>query len=824
MRPIKFFKRLLFYLFVATVVIVVSGGVSVYLYKDRIIEHFITEMNAQLNTPVHVDRFGANIIDNFPYVAITLENVVVEESYSWSTDTLLSAKKIGLSFNPIELLQNQYVVHRIAIYSGTAKFKINRSGEYNYSIFKKAENNKSAVFDLNRIELNNVNFQYINLVSNKSVDLYSDHLRASIQAYGQLFEFKGKGSVLSNSINVNGKNYLENITFASNIHLYYDQSDKIVTINSSSLISNESEFIIKGNYGLSSGEIDISVNNDNTTIQTLLALLPLRYSSKMEKYRSRGKGHLQLSLHGISNSEHSPAIDIQFGLSNTSIFHPEYNTQLDSVSLIGEYASSSFNDLSKAKLKLTDVQAVLSGKLIQGNLELNNLVSPHIKTDFSGELDLTSLLNFYPNSQIEEASGAVVLNVSINGDIQDLKKRSTIGLVKTTGEIDLDTVTIKMKNLDLPYRQVNGKLLFNNNDLAISGLSGYYGSSDFLINGYFKNFVSFMLLENQPVGIKADLQSQLIDLDELLSGGVSFNENNNGNYTLSINPNLILKFNCSIEQLKFRRFLGTSIKGDLLVKDQLASTNDISLNTMEGSIRLAGSVDASTPKIKVFTDAQLNGIAINQAFFVFENFNQDFLIDSHLQGNMKAYVTASMTFNKNLELNAQSLTSDIEVSIINGELNNFEPMQRLSKYLDEHELSALRFSELKNEIHIEDETIYLPEMEVHSNVSNITIGGTHTFDQNIVYTVVAPLNNKKRRDRDEIFGAIEEDKSGRAKVFLKISGTTSDYEVSYDKRAVKKEIISDLKREVQELKDAFKNKGKEEKKEVELEDDDYFDW
>ena len=41
---------------------------------------------------------------------------------------------------------------------------------------------------------------------------------------------------------------------------------------------------------------------------------------------------------------------------------------------------------------------------------------------------------------------------------------------------------------------------------------------------------------------------------------------------------------------------------------------------------------------------------------------------------------------------------------------------------------------------------------------------------------------------------------------------------------LKKKIASDLKKEVQELKEAFKNKGTKEKKELELEQDEYFDW
>ena len=89
---------------------------------------------------------------------------------------------------------------------------------------------------------------------------------------------------------------------------------------------------------------------------------------------------------------------------------------------------------------------------------------------------------------------------------------------------------------------------------------------------------------------------------------------------------------------------------------------------------------------------------------------------------------------------------------------------------------------------------------------------------------IAPLRSKKKIDPDEAFGAIEETNTGSTKIFLKIIGTTDNYSVIYDKEAVKKKIVSDLKKEVVELKEAFKLKGKIKKKEIELQKDDYFDW
>jgi hypothetical protein len=180
--------------------------------------------------------------------------------------------------------------------------------------------------------------------------------------------------------------------------------------------------------------------------------------------------------------------------------------------------------------------------------------------------------------------------------------------------------------------------------------------------------------------------------------------------------------------------------------------------------------------------------------------------------------------NQNLRLYQETLVSDISTSIKNGELNNFEPMKKLNKYLNDEGLSRLRFSDIKNDIHIENKTIYIPQMEVRTNVTSIKISGTHTFDQRIDYRIIAPLRNNKNVTSVEAKEALQEDGSGQSKLYLKIVGTTDDYKVVYDAESVKKKIATDLKSEVQELKEAFKNKGTKEKKELELEQDEYFDW
>ncbi|MFM8834987.1 MAG: AsmA-like C-terminal region-containing protein, partial [Cytophagales bacterium] len=261
------------------------------------------------------------------------------------------------------------------------------------------------------------------------------------------------------------------------------------------------------------------------------------------------------------------------------------------------------------------------------------------------------------------------------------------------------------------------------------------------------------------------------------------------------------------------------------VKNQVAVSHNIGMRAMGGELNLDGWVDAKNAKsIEVSTAFKLIGIHIDSVFYVFENFYQDFVQDKHLRGQAFADVSLDLSLSENLKLISKTLVADVSATIKKGELNNFEPLKGLNKYLDDESLSKLRFADLKNDIHIEGEAIYIPQMEIKSNATVIQLSGTHSFDQKIDYRVVAPLRNKKKIDPDEAFGALEEDKKGQTKLYLKITGTTDKYQISYDQSAVKKKIISDLKKEVQELKDAFKQKGKKKKKELELEKDEYFDW
>ncbi|MDZ7607209.1 MAG: AsmA-like C-terminal region-containing protein [Cyclobacteriaceae bacterium] len=216
----------------------------------------------------------------------------------------------------------------------------------------------------------------------------------------------------------------------------------------------------------------------------------------------------------------------------------------------------------------------------------------------------------------------------------------------------------------------------------------------------------------------------------------------------------------------------------------------------------------------------MTGLNIDSIFYVFNNFSQNWLVDKNLKGKVTSDVKLYMNFNKNLVLNSNSLIAEIDAVIENGELNDFEPMMQLSKFVEEKSLARMRFSRMTNHIKIENRTIYLPEMEIRSNVSNILVNGTHTFDHVIDYHLSVPLKNFLKISQRPDY---TEDASQGINLLLKITGTTADYKISLDSKAIKRSIKKDITDERQEWKKIL-DKTKTIDEEVPVLEDEFFDF
>ncbi|MFZ5972300.1 MAG: AsmA-like C-terminal region-containing protein [Bacteroidota bacterium] len=816
-------RKVLLYLLVSLLVLFSGAIISVYLFKDRIIKQFVAEANKHLNTPVTIGQINVSVWTDFPNLAIEFNDVYVEGSLP-GKDTLLWAQRISFSLNPIEVWNKNYEIKGLHLQNSRTHLYVNAVGKTNYAISKSATGeNGSISFNLKNVSLQKTFVSYRDRSAHQHHIFASDELQASIGIAGALYKIEAGGDVTTRQIGIGKRIFLANKTFQTEAQIDYDDDKKQVVISPSQLLLGAAAFLVEGTYGFDTKNIiNLTAKGKDTNIQTLFSLMPQEIAQQFEAYKSDGDVYFDLTLKGEISDEKNPWLTVAFGATNATIHHPSYQSRIDQANLEGSFATPSLASLADAELFLRNIKGMLNNKPFEANFSLQNFENPLVALEFKGDVDAASLLKFYPFPDVKELTGEIKADFYLSGRTELLKKKTTAQQVKTGGTLELLNLHAVLGKKEIDVSRLSGTLQFTNNDLALSNVSGQLENTDFLLNGHFKNIITFLLFENQPIGIEAELRSGFVDLDQLFELG--YGDRQSEDYEFSLSPNVHLNFNCDVQSLHYKKFKPRQLKGNLLIKNQMAVSRDISVKALGGELTLNGILDAKNPKaIDVVSSFKLNGIHVDSLFYLFDDFGQSFIQSKHLKGQAVADVSLEMTLNEKLNLFPETLIADVSTTIKNGELNNFEPLQALNKYLDDEGLSKLRFADLKNDIHIENKTVYIPQMEIRSNVTTIQLSGTHTFDQHIDYRLVAPLRNKKKIDPDEAFGAIEQDSKGQTKIFLKITGTTDAYHVSLDKAAVKQKIASDLKKEVQELKEAFKLKGKKKKKELELSDEE-FDW
>lgn len=819
MNIIKIIKRTLVGVILIISMLVSIGVILSIVYKDELIGYFLQEANKHIDTPVDVGKIDVSVFSHFPNISIDLHKVTIKVSNNEHKGILGKAKQISITFNALDVVNKKYSINGLHLSDVELNLEIDKNGVPNYLFYKNNSASEGGIFALKNITGEKLKIDYLDQKSRYHVAVYVKNAKSRLTRLDHLLEISARGDLVSDEIRVGKRIFLNNkvIDFETNFEL--DLQKRTYNFKKGKLYVDQGEFEVSGKIDVAHKNIDLKIDGVNTTFRTINSLLSGDLSKYFQDYNSKGAVYFSGQVKGNYSQNSNLQTTVQFGADHASFFHPQYKKQINNVSLIGNFTTGETNKPSNYILEIKDFSCELEEKILKGRMTLQNFDDFRIDLSLKGEADVNSLLLLFPKKYIKAAFGTLKMDVHLNGKLKNPKLTDNL---MADGEVELKNVSFVLSGEKLPFNKINGSLMLRKNDLAISDLKGYVGNSNFMLNGFIKDISKVLMAKNREYKMQADLQSGYLDFDELLkSNFASRDTTKNNTYEFRISPMISLDFNCEIDHLKFKRFHGRDMKGQIEVNKQIVVLNNVYFSSMGGRINVSGSVNNKKDNlVETISEVNLNNIDVDSIFYVFKNFNQDWLVDKNLKGQLDTDIYLYMNFDKNLALNSESIVADIETSIANGELNDFEPMMKLSKFVEEESLSKMRFSRMTTEIRIENRTIYLPEMEIGSNISNILISGTHTFNKDIDYHLKVPLKNfiRIRKMRDYNQNA----RKGMS-LLLKITGNTSDYKISFDTKAIKDSFKKDLLDEGAEWKDLKKKSSQVEEEIPDLEDE-YFNF
>lgn len=794
------------------IVLTAAAGLTLqYLFNGKVRDLFVRELNKQLAAEVNVADVRLSIFQDFPFASVRFTGVkVAGVSKMKSKEKLLSADLISLKFNIPDLFRNRFSVRYLSMSGADANIHFFADGSDNFHILKPSGGGESEQFNLNikRIELIDTRFNYTDETSQQAVRLTISRLILKGSFRNESFKMTAAGKMLVDKFSSAGIVYIKNREISLKTGIDVDTRKRYYSIHDGE-IQLETLRLKAGGWVIDRDgrrEIDIAIASSNTSADKVISLLPDNYRDHLADYVISGTGDVRLKIKGHFGTGHAPAIAAQLVLTNGEVIHKKTRVGLENLSFSGSYLVGANG--KGVNLNVSNLKAVLRNGTIAGNISMSGLQSPFIKASISGTFDLSDVKEFLNNDTITQLSGKASVSGIFTGQMADIGKPTASDFRKSTftGTCNLNSVTLGLKGYNIPVTGLSGTLAFNNNDLLISALSGNFGQTDFLVKGVVGNLLARLFVKGEKLVINGSLVSEKLNWDE-----ISSISEGSGEYYFGIPGDIeIGKLKLDIRSFHFRKFEATNLSADLALHNRILSVSDILLQSMQGTVTGKATINASNPSHSLLTcNADINRVNINKLFVEFGNFGNTDLVAENLDGRVTGNVLFSGLMYPNLDMDLESIKSHAELIVEDGRLVNYEPMEALSKFLRVEDLKDIRFETLTNQIDIANQIIYIPVMEIKSSALNLTLMGTHTFDNEINYhfsIALADLLASKFRKKNpgyakqDEFGPVTEDNRGRTMVFVSMTGTVDEPVFNYDKKAVREKISTEMQSQRSELK------------------------
>ena len=831
-------------------IIAIVGMIGAYYlakkYEAPVTEYIVKRINERLNAPVHVSDINFSFLERFPSASLVMDSVWAEENIVkiGEPDTLFFFRKVYLNLNIFDMVDGKYSINEIETKDGFLNLLIDEKGYDNFHIWKTSEDTSGFLLELNRVHIENGRFRYQNHVRRQDIQLLAKDLwfKGSFSKDDYTMAVDGEGFV--DNLILKDVNYLKNRDVAVVCDLDINTPTETYAFRKGQLLIDKSlDFNISGKF--EDDGIDLRILGNDLDIVKSIALLPLESRATLDDYTSRGKLTFDCTLKGAFGRMDNPRMQIKFQLLNGSITKKGSNWQLTDLNGTGSVDNGSNRRSATTEISLADLTGQLNGQPFETKFSLVNLDRPSIEGNLKLNADLNPLTKLLQIEMLDSAKGSVSVDAYINTTVEDIDnpKPQDFLNAKARGVVNVSKARIKLKDDDRAYMIDSSNFSIVDNTLEILDYTGSINQTSVVLSGTAQHFLEYVFSDDGRLDVIGDIRVGKLDLQALFPNTAP--NQNTDRAVIAFPQRASWSLNILADEFINGKFKATEVSGVLTMNQFKAEASSLHFSSMGGQVQgRAGVYRFGENQFGLKTDFRSSNIDITDLFVTFNDFEQKFITSEHISGNADADVIFQAFCDSTMNIDTKSIVASADLQITDGELIEFaplisaadaikkKPMMRLFVDTDElkKRMQTVKFDTLQNEISIKDETIKIPNMEIRSSAIDLNVSGSHTFNNEIDYTLDFALSELlELEDRKEPYNEfVRRDDKGRTRMFLHMYGTTDDFEIDLERTNVKSTIKDEMISEKNEIKgilkeefNAFQNDStavynKPEKKEVEI--------
>ena len=764
------------------------------LFSENIESAVINNLKKQVNNSVKIGEVEFKMFEKFPFSTVKIEGLYIQEDSLFGEDTLIYAKLAYVEFNPLKILTKNITINNITLYGGIISVKYNIHNTSNYNRFNTQGNSNIS---LEKIKLINSHLKYSSLYNNSVISLACKDLILHIDKSANKVSING--DAFSEEILIHEKNYINNKEVEVDLNIQYSK-DKTI-LKESNLKINDLNFSLYGSLD-SNNYIDLSFTGDNHKISSIINNTPNHLKHIYSSILADGIIKYTGEIKGLLSKKRNPHLEIEYNISKGVFETKRYPFYLSEISCSGNINNGNNNNFEETAISFNNFHGRTRKGSIDGQFVINNLNNYSLNADFNSTWNMEEANYYFIESPFFECDGVINARTKYIGGLSfDEKFNIHFTNSEHFSEIKLSEIEFLYRDYPLKIHINKAECEIKNNTIDVKESNIKIKDSDLEFKGKITSLFKYILLDNKDIiEIDGDLIAKTINLKKLTERKKEENDVQEA-YDL---PNFFtLQLNTEIESLSYNNIYPNNINGILNYKDQALTAEKLKLNLFNGNMLIDGKFYKNNANnFKLTNNIRLDNIDINKAFVAFDNFGQDFIKATHLKGICSSNIICNASWDNFLNFKAESLDVESKISIKDGELINFTPLESVSNFVKLEDLSHVRFSKLENEIRIKDKIISVPKMEINSSALSLLISGKHYFNQEYNYKIsllLSELLTKRFRKKSDNFSPSDSTRPVKTNLQLRMTGNKDNSEISFEKLKIKENIKNEIKKEILDI-------------------------
>ena len=783
------FKALKIFL-ITVVALYAIAYAYITINKDKIIKQVTTQVSDKLNGKLEIKDAEISLFRTFPKISVLLKDItLIDTMFAQHKHPFFAAKEVFVSLNIYKLIKKDQPLTGLRLDNGSIYMYTDTSGYTNTYLMKSKKDpaggpkKTSDDINLKTIKLNNIRIILNDLKREKLHDFDVKRLTVKLDDGDTALTLKNDADILVNSLafNLDKGIFLKGATFRGDFKMNYGKVSQLLSFNDIDVQIAGKPYNLSGKFDLGEKNpgFSLGVRVKKAMYEDVKKVLPRRIDSSLSIVSLNKPLDAEAELHGpLRGGE--PFISVKWNVKNSRLVTPFLD--FDDASFTGFYNNEVVKGLPRTDpnsiISISNFKAEWHGLPVSSNkIQILNLLVPELICDLRSSFPLTALNDVIQTNslQLNSGNGDIVLNYK--GPIQQNNNTNSF----LNGYISFKNGTVLYAPRNVELKNVNGAILFQNSDVVIQNVQFTALDNKIVMNGNGKNLLTLINTDPDKVTINYNIYSPQLNLGSFTyllrknKGVAAAPKKSNKSFgTVAVKLDRMLAqsiINVSLNagKLLYKKFSADNVAASVTLLQDRYVINNASMSVAGGSMALNGQlVNSSGPYHTAAVNVGLNNVDVKRIFAAFENFGQDGILGENLEGNLTAKINTSVTINDAAGVMPSSAMGNVDFSLKNGALNNYEPIKKIQKFIfKKRDFENIRFAELKNKLEINKGEIKINRMEIQSSVLTLFVEGLYSKKGNTDISIQVPLNNLKKREEDYNPENLGTDKKGGRSVHLR---------------------------------------------------------